>query len=260
MSIKHNIALKIYGSNFLKKILRPLALFILNKAKNKTNTVVYVKKDGTKIYNKKIKNVKIKFSGEASNNYVEIHEPVNLINLAIMIKGNSNTFVLGKGSRIRKMKLSLSNQAKVIIGDNFAVNDLTILTTYSCGRKVEIGSDCLFSYGLVIRTSDAHVIYDLDSGNVLNSSQDVKIGNHVWIGANALILKGSYIPDNCVVGARALVNKKFDKTNCVIAGMPAQIKKENINWNYCQADNWDFKDNEWRFKKIFRKHKFSKTA
>lgn len=240
MSIKHNIALKIYGSKFLKKILRPLALFILSKERNKTNTVVYVKKDGTKIYNKKIKNVKIEFLGNASNNYIEIREPYSVGNLNITVEGNSNTFTLDYGAKIVRMTVAFGNETKVSIGKNFYVGGMTIQVTNSIGKKVEIGSNCMFSYGLVLRTSDAHTIYDMNTKKVLNPCDDVIIGNHVWIAAHAKIYKGAKIPDDCVVAAYSLVNKKFDKTNCLLAGMPAGIKKENINWNLCSSEQWDF--------------------
>lgn len=46
----------------------------------------------------------------------------------------------------------------------------------------------------------------------------------MWIGLNALILKGTIIGDNCVVGAGAVVKGKFP-ANCVIAGNPAKIVK-----------------------------------
>lgn len=44
------------------------------------------------------------------------------------------------------------------------------------------------------------------------------------------ILKGSSIPDNCIVGFRALVTKRFNECNSIIAGSPARIIKQNIKW------------------------------
>lgn len=34
---------------------------------------------------------------------------------------------------------------------------------------------------------------------------DVYIGKNTWIGANAVILKGSHIGDNCVIGAGSVI-------------------------------------------------------
>ena len=47
-----------------------------------------------------------------------------------------------------------------------------------------------------------------------------------------VILKGVTIGDNCIIGAGSIVTKPFDKGNVIIAGVPAKIVKENINWDY----------------------------
>ena len=53
-----------------------------------------------------------------------------------------------------------------------------------------------------------------------------------------MILKGSKIPSNSMIGACSLVNKEFTEENTVIAGSPAKIIKNggiennrNINKN-----------------------------
>lgn len=46
-----------------------------------------------------------------------------------------------------------------------------------------------------------------------------------WI---KVILKHSYIPSGCIVGKSAVVAKKFEKENVIIAKNPTKIIKENI--------------------------------
>jgi acetyltransferase-like isoleucine patch superfamily enzyme len=60
--------------------------------------------------------------------------------------------------------------------------------------------------------------------------EPIKIGNHVWIGMNSTILKGVTLGDNSIVAAGSVVTKSFPN-NVLIAGVPAKIIKENINWN-----------------------------
>lgn len=93
-----------------------------------------------------------------------------------------------------------------------------------------VGNDCLFAAGVLMSTTDNHPIYDLTSGERLNTAGDIIIGNHVWFCMNAKIFNHSSIPDGCVIGAVSLVNKKFNKPNCLIAGVPAKIVRENIKW------------------------------
>jgi len=61
-------------------------------------------------------------------------------------------------------------------------------------------------------------------------AKNVTIGNHVWVGAHASILKGSVIPNNCVIATRSVITKVFNESHAVIAGIPAKIVKHNIDW------------------------------
>ena len=55
MDLKYKIALFLHSNRLFKKIFTPLAAFILKKLQGRTNVVVFIKKDGTRVYNKKIK-------------------------------------------------------------------------------------------------------------------------------------------------------------------------------------------------------------
>lgn len=55
----------------------------------------------------------------------------------------------------------------------------------------------------------------------------VKIGNHVYIGSNAVVLKGCVIGDFCVIAAGAVVKENsIVPPNSFLAGVPAEIKKQ----------------------------------
>jgi len=52
----------------------------------------------------------------------------------------------------------------------------------------------------------------------------VKICDNVWIGMNAVILKGVTIGENSVVAAGSVVTKSVEP-NTIVAGNPAQVVK-----------------------------------
>ena len=52
--------------------------------------------------------------------------------------------------------------------------------------------------------------------------RDVRVGNNVWIGHGAQILRGVTVGDNAIVGANAVVTKDVP-ANAVVAGVPARI-------------------------------------
>jgi len=98
------------------------------------------------------------------------------------------------------------------------------------GTAIIVGEDCMFSHQVNFSTTDSHAIEDL-TGMRINPAKDIQIGNHVWIGQKTLVLKGSGIADNCIVGACSLVNRNLQDTNSIYAGHPAHKVKEGINWN-----------------------------
>ena len=97
-------------------------------------------------------------------------------------------------------------------------------------KKITVGNDCMFSNKIQLRTSDSHSILD-ENAKRINLGGDIEIGNHVWIGNEVMVLKGTTIPDNCIVGARSIVTASLcAPPNSIIAGIPARVVKTNINW------------------------------
>lgn len=88
---------------------------------------------------------------------------------------------------------------------------------------LEIGDDVQITNGVTILTHG----YDWSVlkgayGEVLGSSGKVTIGNNVFIGMQATILKGVTIGDNVIIGANSLVNIDIP-SNCVAAGNPVRV-------------------------------------
>lgn len=96
--------------------------------------------------------------------------------------------------------------------------------------RITVGHDCLLSSGITISCSDTHSIID-ETGTPVNLGKEIDIGSHVWIGADVKIGKNTRIPDNSVVGWGSVVTRRFAMSGVVIAGNPATIVKENINWS-----------------------------
>ena len=63
----------------------------------------------------------------------------------------------------------------------------------------------------------------------INEGNSVRIGNHVWLGMRAIILKGVNIEDNSIVAAGSIVTKDV-KANTIVSGNPVKQIKENIYW------------------------------
>jgi maltose O-acetyltransferase len=57
------------------------------------------------------------------------------------------------------------------------------------------------------------------------STAPITIGDDVWIGAHAIILKGVALGDGCVVAAGAVVTKGDYQPGSILAGNPAKVVK-----------------------------------
>lgn len=90
-------------------------------------------------------------------------------------------------------------------------------------EMLSIGDYCKITKGVTILSHDYSMSvvrrkYHRHIGYVAKTT----IGNNVFIGMNAIILMGTQIGDNCIIGAGAVVNGRFDD-NVVIAGNPARV-------------------------------------
>jgi len=174
--------------------------------------------------------------------------------LNITFKGKNNVVRIEKGSVFQSSRIILSNHCKVnvnktdeygirnlsaelfnfcklIIDKNFRCVSLRISAQDEENLDVIIGNSCMFASNVIIRPSDGHSIYDINTKELLNEGETIIIGNHVWSCLNSIFLKGAKVSDNSIVGANSVVNKKFVEENVIIAGNPAKIVKRGINWD-----------------------------
>jgi len=78
--------------------------------------------------------------------------------------------------------------------------------------------------------TDWHPIRSKETGKIQEMTKPIFIGSNVWLCTRSIVLKGSVIPDGCIVGAYALVSKRYDTPNVMIAGNPGKIVKENVQF------------------------------
>lgn len=106
-------------------------------------------------------------------------------------------------------------------GSFYANHGLTIL---DC-NEVVIGSSCLVGPGVVISAASHPVDDPVQRRNGYELTAPIRIGDDVWIGANATITEGVTIGHNVVIGAGAVVTKDVPD-NVVVGGVPAKIIRE----------------------------------
>ena len=98
-----------------------------------------------------------------------------------------------------------------------------------CFEKIVIGDDCIIADSVHFYDHD-HNYRDLKQliRQQGYTTKPIKVGNNVWIGAKATILKGVTINDGTVIGAGSIVTKDVP-ANAIVAGNPARIVKYRDN-------------------------------
>jgi acetyltransferase-like isoleucine patch superfamily enzyme len=95
-----------------------------------------------------------------------------------------------------------------------------------CFKHIEIGHYVFISNNVTIRDSDNHRILDSRS----EPSKPIIIGDHVWIGMRAMILKGVTIGNGAVIAAGTVLTRDV-LPRSLVGGVPARVIRETIEWS-----------------------------
>jgi acetyltransferase-like isoleucine patch superfamily enzyme len=121
---------------------------------------------------------------------------------------------IGHACKIRVHEGEVSIGAKSVIGQE---------CTISAFQHVSIGRECI--------VADRVMLIDFDHGATEVErpirtqgiyKRDVRVGNNVWMGYGACVLRGVTIGDNSIVGTSSVVTRDVP-ANAVVGGSPARI-------------------------------------
>ena len=112
--------------------------------------------------------------------------------------------------------LNDGSKSHVFIGNNCRINGAYIHAM----DYIEIGDNCVMASGITIIDSNAHQVHSADRTIGRDTPKGISIGDNVWIGLNAVILKGTIIGNNCVIAAGSVVKGTFPD-NTIVQGNPA---------------------------------------
>lgn len=188
-------------------------------------------------FNKKVKRVSGKII--PYNKSVFILDSTSFIELRGNLLTNANCFKNNGRSTI----IRLDKNASLKIGGNFLLfYDCDIIVFKNaelelgsgflnsnvkirCKNRIKIGKNVAIAHDVTIMDSDAHNI-DYDNYQM---TKPVLIGDDVWIGSRALIMKGVIIGKGAIIAAGSVVTKDVPAYS-MVAGVPAKIIKHNIKW------------------------------
>ncbi len=163
------------------------------------------------------------------NNCLILEEGCRIYDSQIQFFGENNTVKIEHDCVLRNVDIWISDGGIIEVGHNTHFSGKTHIACIE-GKKVHIGERCLLSDTITFRTGDSHSILDSD-GKRINKAKDIAIGDHVWIGQQVIVLKGSTVGADSIVGTGSLLTGKTYDSNSIIVGIPAKIVKQHVSWD-----------------------------
>ena len=108
---------------------------------------------------------------------------------------------------------------RIHIGSSTYINRFTML---DASESIVVGRQCMIGPSCYITDHDHGMQASAPIGRQPLQSAATCIGNGVWIGAGAIVLKGVTIGDAAVVGAGTVVTKDVP-AGAVVVGVPARV-------------------------------------
>lgn len=152
-------------------------------------------------------------AGEALRSYKAVHGSAGSVKKSgrLLIKKNvslevreDGSLVTGKGTVTLQSgcRIVVEKGGSLMIGDDVGINSNCYIAVHN---RITIGSNTIFGPGVTLVDQD----HDYKAEGGLKAEKykvgSVTIGNNVWIGAGAVILRDTIIGDNAVIGAGSVV-------------------------------------------------------
>lgn len=129
----------------------------------------------------------------------------------------------GKASIAAGVKISCGPTGKLSLGNRVSIN---INSQVICMNRIHIGKETILSWDDLVMDSDFHEI--VKDGISKPKTKPIYIGDHVWIGCRSTLLKGTKIPESCIIAANSTIAKQYDESNCII--QTTGILRKDVNW------------------------------
>lgn len=171
----------------------------------------------------------IEIKGDIHRNMIQL----GVVGAPFIRKESSSFYCSDNGRIIFNGKATLAEGIKIFVeGGTVNIGSNSYIgcnTAMQCQKGIIIGKGFLGGWNLCIRDTDGHSVKK--DGELLEMNKEIVIDDNVWIATDCTILKGSKISEGSIVGCNSLVcGFIMDKPNCLLAGSPAKILKENIEW------------------------------
>jgi acetyltransferase-like isoleucine patch superfamily enzyme len=174
-----------------------------------------------------------------SNSIVEVKKGA-ILDYSFHHKGEisveSGQLVIGEKANI-KANIFIRFNGYVLFGKHTGIGHHSEIV---CDERIEFGDYCLISNHVSLYDTNSHSTHFISRRKRIEEgypsgcseiekplSSNISIGNDVWIGKNATVLKGAIIGDRCIVGMSTTVTKgTYPVGSYIVSEKPRVIKEQ----------------------------------
>ena len=155
---------------------------------------------------------------------------------------DKNNIIIGDNCEICCL-LQTDNTGKITIGDYTTIR---YNSSIGSSEKITIGECVIISNNVIIRDNNSHptdpqMRYKMSKSGFYGElwkwkyaeKKSIVIGNNVWIGEQAMVLKGVTIGHGSIIAAKAVITKDVPPYS-IAAGNPARIVKNFQREHTCE--------------------------
>lgn len=163
--------------------------------------------------------------------------------MEINLNGDNSVVYMGDHCDLKQLQIrSRQNDDLIAIGEEVSVAGNNVwVSGYGAGSRtpaIIVGDDCMFSYDIVIRNTDAHPVFDANTDGQINEPKGaVHIEPHVWVGERSNILKDVTVGACSIIALGSTVTRDAPRFSA-IRGVPATASVQNDS--YWARDHSDF--------------------
>lgn len=114
--------------------------------------------------------------------------------------------------------------ASITIGENSRLNGCYVHSL----KQITIGKNCVIASGVNILDANGHKTISQNRTIERDNPEEISIHDNVWIGLNAIVLKGTVIGKNSIVAANSVVKGHFPPNSLIVGNPGAVVKTLNI--------------------------------
>ena len=181
--------------------------------------IVHMNNGQTVVNPPRIPGLRVNFNGK--NSLIELFYPIKFNNCEFNLMDDC-IFTIHDSYGLNNTFIYAWNKSTLFIDENVGIGGARIHMMNETGTSLKIGKKAVLSYDIEIYTTDSHPIMNMQGECINNKKSCVTIGEHSWICASCVLLKGARIPDNVILGHSSVCSSKLEKTNCIYAGNPCK--------------------------------------